>query len=164
MLPALTPPPSHAVLAATVCPPEVPLLDRLEGLLCELIGQVLPALGVAARHRGRPPILPAMLLWTGLVICVLRRATAQRDLWRLVAGTGLWHFPAVPVSDDAIYQRLAREGPTAVEQVFGDVTTVLHERLSPHADLTLAPFARAVLAIDDTTLDPVARRLPALRG
>jgi hypothetical protein len=41
---------------------------------------------------------------------------------------------------------------------------LLLARLSPHADTTLAPFATAVLAIDETTLDPVARRLPALRG
>src|SRR5689334_9785259 len=141
--------------------PAVPLIDRVEALLCELIGALLPAPDLAGRHRGRPPILPALLLWSGLVICVLRRATAQRDLWRLLAGTGLWHFPAVPVSDDAIYKRLARSGPAALAQVFGDLTMLLHERLTPHADRTLAPFARAVLAIDETTLDPVARRLPA---
>lgn len=144
--------------------PAVPLVDRLEALLCELISALRPAPDVTGRHRGRPRVLPALLLWSGLVVCVLRRATAQRDLWRLLAGTGLWCFPAVPVTDDAIYKRLAREGPAALEQVFGDLTTLLHERLTPHADATLAPFASAVLAIDETTLDPVARRLPSLRG
>jgi hypothetical protein len=137
--------------------------DRVEALLCELVGALIPVSGSAGRHRGRPPILPAALLWSGLVVCVLRRATAQRDLWRLLAGTGLWHFPAVPVSDDAIYKRLARDGPTVLEELFGAVTALLIERLTPHADRTLAPFATAVLAIDETSLDPVARRLPALR-
>jgi hypothetical protein len=164
MLPVPALPEARRGADPTSLSPVLSVVDRLEGLLCELLSALLPAPTLVGRHRGRPPILPAMLLWTGLVICVLRRATAQRDLWRLVAGTGLWHFPVVPVSDDAIYKRLAREGPTALEQGFVDVTTLLGERLTPHADSTLAPFARAVLAIDETTLDPVARRLPALRG
>jgi hypothetical protein len=133
-------------------------------LLCELIGLLAPTPGMAGRHRGRPPVLPALLLWSGLVVCVLRRATAQRDLWRLLAGTGLWHFPAVPVSDDAIYKRLATDGPALLAGLFADVTALLLARLSPQADMTLAPFATAVLAIDETTLDPMARRLPSLRG
>jgi hypothetical protein len=155
---------SLLALPATPPVPAGGLVDRLEGMLCELIGLLAPAPGAAGRHRGRPPVLPALLLWSGLVVCVLRRATAQRDLWRLLAGTGLWHFPAVPVSDDAIYKRLATDGPAPLEGLFADLTTVLRDRLAPHADTSLAPFATAVLAIDETTLDPVARRLPGLRG
>ncbi len=159
---ALALPDPRPVVSVALLPPAPALVDRLEGLLCELIGLLVPA--PAGRHRGRPPILPAVLLWSGLVVCILRQATAQRDVWRLLAGTGLWHFPAVPVSDDAVYKRLASEGPAVLEGLFRDLTTLLTARLTPHADATLAPFATEVLAIDETTLDPVARRLPALRG
>ncbi|MEA2641207.1 MAG: hypothetical protein QOF51_2601, partial [Chloroflexota bacterium] len=48
-------------------------------------------------------------------------------------------------------------------QLFAQLSTVLAERLAPYADQTLAPFASAVLALDATTLDPVARMLPELR-
>jgi hypothetical protein len=154
-------PPARAARAAPA--PAAPLVDRLEGLLCELIGLLAPV-PATSRPRGRPPVLPAVLLWSALVVGILRGASAQRDIWRLLAGTGLWHFPAVPVSDDAVYKRLAHEGPAVLEGLFGAVTTLLTERLAPHADHTLAPFASAVLAIDETTLDPVARRLPSLRG
>lgn len=152
------------VASRTASAPALPLVDRLESLLCELISALTPVPGRAGRRRGRPPVLPAALLWSGLVVCILRRATAQRDVWRLLAGTGLWHFPAVPVSDDAVYKRLARHGPAMVAELFDGLTTLLTTRLTPHADRTLAPFATEVLAIDETTLDPVARRLPALRG
>lgn len=144
--------------------PAPPLVDRLERLLCELIGLLAPTPAAAGRSRGRPPILPAVLLWSALVVGILRGATAQRDIWRLLAGTGLWHFPAVPVSDDAVYKRLAHDGPAVLEQLFADITALLAARLAPHADQSLAPFASAVLALDETTLDPVARRLPSLRG
>ena len=147
--------------------PAVPapaVVDRLEGLIGELVAALTPETGAAGRHRGRPPILPATLLWAGLAVCVLRRATSQLELWRLLTGAGLWDFPAVPVSDDAVYRRLERDGAAAMERLFADLTALLRERLDPHADRTLAPFAAEVYAVDETTLDPVARTLPALRG
>ena len=49
-------------------------------------------------------------------------------------------------------------------QLFADLTALLLPRLDGPADRTLAPFAAEVFAIDETTLDPVARTLPALRG
>ncbi|HEV2108994.1 MAG TPA: hypothetical protein VGR16_12075, partial [Thermomicrobiales bacterium] len=150
--------------SALAVPPAATVVDRLEGLLGELVSALVPTTGAAGRNRGRPPILPATLLWTGLAVCVLRRATSQLDLWRLLTGAGLWHFPAVPVSDDAIYKRLAREGATALARLFTDLTALLVDRLDAHADRTLAPFAAEVYALDETTLDPVARTLPVLRG
>jgi hypothetical protein len=122
-----------------------------------------PTPGAAGRHRGRPPILPALLLWSGLVVCVLRRATSQLDLWRLLTARGLWHFPAVPISDDAVAKRLETGGPAALAALFADLTALLVDRLTPIAETDLAPFAADVVAIDETTLDPVARKLPILR-
>lgn len=139
-------------------------IDRLESFLSELIAALVPTAGVAGRNRGRPPILPGLLLWAGLVVCILRRETTQLGLWRLLSRHGLWHFPAVPVTDDAVYKRLERAGPAAMERLFTALTALLVPRLTPAADATLAPFATEVFAIDETTLDPVARKLPILRG
>jgi hypothetical protein len=161
-LPALLPAPP-SVAAALPLPPDPQLVDQVETTIGELIALLVPTPGAAGRNRGRPPILPAMLLWSGMVICVLRRATAQLDVWRLLTAQGLWHFPAVPISDDAVTKRLETGGPAALERLFTDLTALLVERLTPGADPTLAPFATEVVAIDETTLDPVARQLPILR-
>ena len=153
-LPALLP-------AAPVADP--PLLDRVEGFLTELAADLEPA-AAGPPGRGRPRILPAMALWGGLTVCVLRGWHDQKALWRLLAGTGLWHFTPFPISDEAVYRRLAAADPSPVAGLFADLTALLVERLDPHADRTLAPFAPEVFALDQTTLDPVARRLPTLRA
>lgn len=138
------------------------VLDRVELLLTELIVDLAPDLDVGS-GRGRPRILPAAMLWAGLTVCVLRGWMEQKGLWRLLAGTGLWHYTPVPVSDEAVYKRLAKADPSPMAGLFTTLTTVLTERLTPHADLTLAPHAAEIFAIDQTTLDAVARRLPILR-
>lgn len=140
-------------------------LDQLEGFLTGLVANLEPDLLERHQHgRGRPRILPALALWGGLLVCVLRGWSSQHALWRLLASKGLWHFPPLPVSDQAIYKRLADTTDAPLERIFTAVTTALHERLAPYADRTLAPFATEVVALDETTLDPVARTLPILRG
>jgi hypothetical protein len=137
--------------------------DQIEGFVCQLVSELTPAPAAAGRNRGRPPILPAALLWAGVLVMVLRRVPSQRALWRLLSSRGLWHFPAVPVTDDAIYKRLASEGPAAMHALFDTITALLLAQLTPAADTTLAPFAAEVVVFDETTLDPVARKLPLLR-
>jgi hypothetical protein len=141
------------------------LVNQLEAFLAGLVADLEPDAVEARRHgRGRPRILPALALWGGLVVCVLRGWSSQQALWRLLAGKGLWQFPPLPVSDQAVYKRLAQADDAPVERVFAALTTLLVERRDPHADRALAPFAAEVFAVDETTLDPVARKLPALRG
>jgi hypothetical protein len=113
---------------------------------------------------GRPRVLPALALWAGLLVGVLRGASSQRALWRLLAVRGLWDYPRFPVTDEAVRLRLAAGGTAALEQLFRQLSAVLAERLAPYADATLAPFAAEVVALDSSTLDPLARTLPALRG
>jgi hypothetical protein len=137
--------------------------DQIEAFLCQLVSELSPEPSAAGRNRGRPPILPATLLWAGVLVMVVRRVPSQRALWRLLSSRGLWHFPAVPVTDDAIYKRLASEGPVAMETLFAAITALLLAQLTPAADTTLAPFAAEVVVFDETTLDPVARKLPMLR-
>jgi hypothetical protein len=116
------------------------------------------------RAPGRPPILPALCLWTGLLACVLHGFSSYLDLWRLLTGLGLWHFPRVTVTDQALYARLARDGTGPLERLFAHLSTLLADRLAPWTGAALAPFAAGAYALDEMTLDQVARLLPALRG
>lgn len=112
---------------------------------------------------GRPRILPSLCLWSGLLVCVLRGFTHHVALWRLLSQGEWWFYPRVAVSDEAVAQRLARAGTGPLERVFIQIRDVLHARLAPYADARLAPFASEVVALDETTLDAVARQLPSLR-
>lgn len=133
--------------------------DAIEAWLRAFVPLTEP---VAPRTRGRPPILPGAMLWAGLLVCVLRGWSSQLALWRLLRTHGVWDFPAQPISDDAVYRRLERAGDRSMRELFTAVTaTLLAEAIPDH---TLAPFATEVVVLDETTLDPVARTLPALRG
>lgn len=149
-------------VSAPASSPDRAVLTQLESLFTELVADLVPE-PPPGHGRGRPRILPALALWGGLMLCILRGWSSQAALWRLLSTTGLWHFTPFPISDEAVYKRLAQTGPSPVAQLFADLTTVLTTRLDPHADHTLAPFAPEVFAIDQTTLDPVARTLPVLR-
>jgi hypothetical protein len=117
--------------------------------------------------RGRPRVLPSLALWGGLVICVVRGFSSQLALWRLLSTKGFWLFPALPITDQAVYRRLARDGTAPLEALFTHVSAVLASRLDPLVPASfraLARFATAVVALDETTLDQVARTLSGLRG
>lgn len=138
----------------------LPPIDRIEATVQDLLTRLLPPRSVAS-GRGRPPILPAMVLWSGLLVGILRGQPSQAHLWRRITQTGLWDHPRVPVSDDAIRQRLLRDGPTVLARLFADATAELLATTAPRR--TLASFATDIVAIDETTLDPIARLLPGLR-
>jgi len=140
------------------------LLTEVEATVAAVIADLEPDLADAHRPGpGRPRILPALALWSGVLVCVLRGMPSQRAVWRLLTARGLFHFPRFAISDQAVYKRLASDGTTPLEALFAGVSRLLADRLAPHADATLAPFAAAVVALDETTLDQVARTLPALR-
>ena len=138
-------------------------LGQIDVFLQELCDRAPPHRGT--RHAlGRPRILPSLCLWGGLLVCVLRGFSSQLALWRLLSQRGLWFGPRFPVSDQAVDQRLAQAGTAPRETLFTQLTTVLAQRLAPYAGLDLAPFATEVFVLDETTLDPIARSLPGLRG
>ena len=146
-------------------PAPSPGLDEVEAFLCAAVAALTPAAPAAgARGPGRPAVLPAMCLWAGLLVCVLRGFGSHLALWRLLSGRGLWRFPRAAISDQAVYHRLARDGTAPLERLFAQLSALLAERLAPYAATALAPFAAGVYALDETTLDRVARLLPALRG
>ena len=146
-------------------------LDLLETTLRDLLRTALPDPAASPRRAGpgRPATLPAVALWTGLLVGLLRGFTAQREIWRLLAVYGLWDWPRFNISDSAFYQRLARTPATALEALFTHVTAALRAH---YPDLTagatvaghpLAAFATGLFALDHTTLEAVARHRTALR-
>ena len=138
--------------------------DQIEQFIGEMVAAFEPEDAQAPGKRGRPRIVPALCLWTGVLLCVLRGMHHQRAVWRLLTQGSLWFYPRFAVTDDAIYKRLERDGTEPMEHLLSQITQVLRERLTPYAQDTLAPFATEVFALDETTLDKLARRLPALRG
>ena len=135
-------------------------MPQVEALLLELVAALDAP---RTPGPGRPLILPAALLWASLTIGVLRGVMSQAAVWRLVRDTQLWRGRQIAVSDEAVYKRLAAPGPSPLGTLFADLTALLRARVEPWQDRTLAPFATDVVAIDETTLDPVARTLPRLR-
>ena len=115
------------------------------------------------RGVGRPRILPAMALWAGLLVCVLRGFDSQMSIWRLISGRQLWFFPRFEVTDQAVYKRLHSAGTKPLERLFEQISNVLAERLKGAVSEKLAPFAGDVVCIDESTLDAVSRTLPDLR-
>jgi Transposase DDE domain len=137
-------------------------LDQIERCLTDAIADLEPE-PPTARPPGRPRILPALCLWAGLLVCVLHGFGSYLALWRLLTSHGLWQFPRLPLTDQALYNRLARDGAGPLERLFAHLSTLLADRLAPYVGADLAPFATAVYAVDEMTLDRVARLLPALR-
>ena len=149
-------------MSATSQPERDALLNNIESFLQQMTAALVPQ-EPPARGPGRPRVLPALCLWAGLLVCVLRGFSSQLALWRLLSVTGLWRYPRVPVTDQAVYNRLERGGTAPLEALFDHIRTLLAARLAPYAQVDLAPFAQEVVALDESTLDQVARRLPALR-
>lgn len=101
------------------------------------------------------------------VLCVVRGIAHQRGLWRLLRLGGCWLVPPLPISDEAVYRRLAQEGTAPLQALFTQVGTVLAARLDPLVPASfrdLARFATDVVALDEMTLDQVARTLAGLRA
>ena len=112
---------------------------------------------------GRPRILPAMALWAGLLVCVLRGFGSQLAVWRLISERQLWFFPRFEVTDQAVYKRLHTAGTKPLERLFEQISSVLAQPVQGVVPEKLAPFAGDVVCIDESTLDSVSRTLPALR-
>jgi hypothetical protein len=137
-------------------------LNEIEAFVRAMVEKIVPQ--PMRKGRGRPAVLPTLCLWAGFLVGVLRGLGSQSAVWRLLHVHGLWDYPRFDVCDEAVRKRLAQGGAAAMERFFDQVTAALVERLLPYVDATLVPWATAVVALDETTLDPVARTLPVLRG
>ncbi|MGH7867162.1 MAG: transposase, partial [Candidatus Dormibacteraceae bacterium] len=140
-------------------------VERVVRRCCE---QVLAETPVAPTG-GRPAELPDLSLWMAVIVVVLRGLWSQRAIWRLLVGGGLWTEACYDICDQTVYSRLARHGSGPLPALFVRLTELLRqwqarslESYEQHSG-TLAPFAREVVAIDESTLDAVCRRVRPLR-
>jgi hypothetical protein len=113
-------------MSAVADPTPAPLPDGLEAALQDVLA-ALPPDASASPRPGRPPAVSATLLWTGLLVCVLRGFTAQSSLWQLLVLRGLWTFPRVNVTPQAIYDRLKHAPLEPLWELFGP-----SDRRAPH--------------------------------
>lgn len=134
----------------------------VEAFLRQAVEELEPE-RIGPRGRGAPRVLPAVALWTGMLVCVLRGMSSQTELWRLLASKGLWEYPRFPIGDEAVRKRLTSAGTAPLRWLFERISELLSPRLEPYKLRNLATFASDVVAIDQITLDKVARLLPPLR-
>ena len=117
--------------------------------------------GSDPKGPGRPLELPKVALWSSLLLCVLQRARSVCEVWRSLVLQGY------DICDQTLSDRLEQEGTAWLEQFFAQITAMLAAWVGPLAKqqawYPLASFASDVLALDETTLDPLARKLPILR-
>lgn len=138
-----------------------PVVGQIEGFIRSLVGLLGPE--PTRKGRGAPRVLPAMCLWSGLLVCVLRGFGSITELWRLLSVNGLWSYPRFEITDTAVRERLTKGGKE-LRWLFEQVTEVLQMRLRPYEEEDLAPGFAAVVAADQTSLDKVARKLAEWRG
>jgi len=108
--------------------------------------------------RGRPITLTEPHLWLGLLWAVLEGLGGYRALTRYLATHALGRFAPVSLTDSALLQRLQQAGAEPLQGLFATLGTWLQAHFSPPA-CTLAPFATRIIALDETKLDAVIRRL-----
>jgi hypothetical protein len=148
---------------ATSAPVPEPVIGDVRHFLQVAVGQLEPEPAQTGR-RGRPRILPSVCLWSAMLVCVVDGFSSQLALWRQLAVIGLWEYPRYRVTDAAVYKRLEQDRCDGLRTLLGQITTLLDARLAPWLPglvTPLASFATDIVALDETTLDPLARSLPA---
>ena len=142
------------------------VLGKVSQFLQHAIEQFQPETN--PQTRGRPRILPSLCLWAAMLVCLFQGEGSQLALWRMIRYYGVFSFAPIHISDQAVYKRLETEGDATLAALFAHVSLLLEERLRPFGfhslGSSLAPFASAVLALDEMTFDQVRRTLPGLRG
>lgn len=119
--------------------------------------------GLPGKYRKR--ILPVTLLVMMLLLFVLDRVPSFYALWERLTKGRLPGLPLVELSENALYQRLHAVSHEVFLMLLRHTTRA--QTASPLRRTwvaNLVPFAQRVLAIDDTTLDAMARKTGWLKG
>lgn len=141
-----------------------PDVSQLELQVIGLAERWLADPGPSAAGRGRPQLLPAVVLWTALVLGVLKRDMTQVGIWREITRRIWWDRGMIQISKEAVYHRLNDADRAEMASFFAGVTSLLlAERPAARGYETLAPFAIGVYALDESTLPKLAKRLPELK-
>jgi hypothetical protein len=115
--------------------------------------------GPSRRRRGRPREVAADHLWLGLLWAVLEGLNGYHALARLLATRALGRFAPVSVTGSAVLLRLQQVGLAPLQGLFASLGAWLAVSLAAPT-CELAPFATRILALDETKLDALVRRLP----
>jgi hypothetical protein len=134
----------------------------METMIQEIAASAAPSSSVT--KPGRPARVSWSFLTIGILWCLLRGWKSQLDLWRLISFFGLGSFAPVPVTDEAVYKRLGEQGAGLMQRLCVQVSQWLFDWLAPYEDRSLAPWAREVLALDESTLDRMKRWIKDLQG
>jgi hypothetical protein len=148
----------------SACKSERQLPVPSEQHLMRYVTQTSVALISPGKRRGRPETLSLLHLCLGVVVCGLEGFQSQRKLWRRLCLEPMGPFAPVLVGDQAVYNRLARGGAAAMRAFFEQISGWMGEQVEGWQERSLAPWASQVLALDESTLEAVARWLPQLRA
>jgi hypothetical protein len=152
---------STQALPAILCDQVREQLSR--ALACLPEGQEQRLQPVAAsqpsRRRGHPIVLAESHLWLGLLWAVLEGLGGYSALARSLATHHLGRFAPVSLTASAVLQRLQQAGLAPLQALFASLGTWLSASL-PAPACELAPFASRIIALDESKLDAVVRRLP----
>lgn len=153
----------------TVSSPALPSVSReqLQTQLSAVAGSRVPATALASpaagpptsRSRGRPREVATDHLWLGLLWAVLDGLGGYQALARLLARQAVGRFAPVSVTGTALRLRLQEAGCAPLQELFARLGDWLAAAL-PAPACQLAPFATRILALDETKLDQLVRRLP----
>lgn len=146
----------------TVSSPTVPEQENGREPIMEVILHLPQEVAVRPRRPGRPYELLSGHFALAILWCVWQGWNSQRSVWRLIC-VGFGPFACLHLTDDALYKRLERQGVQVMKGLFEQVTTWLHEVMTPWQDVRLAPFAREIYLLDESVLDQVKRWLPTDR-
>lgn len=130
-----------------------PLITELLAFFEGILAQAAPV----QDKRGRPAILSWPHLCLAALLGLLRRAEGVADVWRLLTLAPVGSFAPVRLSVQAVRQRLLAAGLAPLTQLLEAVNLELARRPLKTTALSLAAFASEVVALDESTLDAVAR-------
>lgn len=114
-------------------------------------------------RRGRPPLLSQDHLWLAMLLAMLQGLSGFASIWRLICWTGVGHWPILHLSRAAIRKRLLQANLDGLHEVLRRVSQALLSWTAALPGQPVAPFASAVLALDQSTLEAVRRSCQDVR-
>lgn len=144
---------------------EMPVPANASAMLETLMVQALehPSETAVLKKPGRPQRLSNSLLAAGILWCLLHGWVSQWDLWRRVSTFGVGSLAPVAVCDQAVYNRLGKQGTSMMQQMCAQVSSWLWQPMAAYEDHRLAPFATHIYALDESQMRAVHRWLKDLR-
>jgi hypothetical protein len=121
-----------------------------------LLAQWEAATAPSTLGPGQPAQLSLRHLWVAYFATLLRSGSSVAALWRIVVWEQLLTYRAIDLTYMAVRQRLLRLGTKPFAQMFAELSALLLAR-QPCLDSELAPFAREVVVLDETSLERLRR-------